>query len=109
MKARDVQEPPLSINPWLCSAFPQNFLAFIVRLADGFDVDITALIHDCSAESETGFAATCVEFPEANGQGETIEECIEDLRGAIGDVLAYRREEAKKLLLAGERFEVLHA
>ena len=71
-------------------------------------MDITALIHDCSAESETGFAATCVEFPEANGQGETVEACLEDLRGAIRDVLAYRREEATKMLNAGERFEVVH-
>ncbi len=72
-------------------------------------MEITALIHDCSAESETGFAATCVEFPEANGQGETVEACLENLRGSIRDVLAYRKEQAAKALLAGERLEVVFA
>ena len=33
-------------------------------------------IHDCSADGETGYAATCAEFPEANGQGETREDCL---------------------------------
>jgi predicted RNase H-like HicB family nuclease len=70
---------------------------------------ITALIHDCSVEAETGFAATCVEFPEANGQGETVQDCLEDLRGAIRDVLAYRQEQAAKSLLAGDRLEVVSA
>ncbi len=72
-------------------------------------MEITALIHDCSAEAETGFAATCVEFPEANGQGETVEVCLENLRGAIRDVLAYRKEQATKALVAGERLEVVTA
>jgi predicted RNase H-like HicB family nuclease len=72
-------------------------------------MEITAVIHDCSAESEPGFAATCVEFPEANGQGETVESCMENLRGAIHDVLAYRKEQAIKALLAGERLEVVFA
>ncbi len=44
---------------------------------------ITALIHDCATEGESGFAATCAEFPEANGQGETVEECLADLRSAL--------------------------
>lgn len=72
-------------------------------------MEVTALIHDCAAEGETGFAATCVEFPEANGQGETVEACIENLRGAIRDVLAYRKEQAVKMLLAGERLEIVSA
>ena len=72
-------------------------------------MEVTALIHDCSVESETGFAATCVEFPEANGQGETVEACLENLRGAIRDVLAYRKQQAEKSLLAGERLEVVRA
>ena len=72
-------------------------------------MQVTALIHDCSAEDETGFAATCVEFPEANGQGETVEACLENLRGAVRDVLAYRKEEATRALLAGERLEVVTA
>jgi len=72
-------------------------------------MEVTALIHDCSAEAATGFAATCVEFPEANGQGETVEACLENLRGAVRDVLAYRKEQAAKALVAGERLEVVSA
>ena len=72
-------------------------------------MEVTALIHDCAAEAESGFAATCVEFPEANGQGETVEACLENLRGAIRDVLAYRKEQAVKALGAGERLEVVSA
>ena len=72
-------------------------------------MEVTALIHDCAAEAESGFAATCVEFPEANGQGETVEACLENLRGAIRDVLAYRKEQAAKALGAGERLEVVTA
>jgi len=70
---------------------------------------ITALLHDCSLEGETGFAASCVEFPEANGQGENVEACIEDLRAAVNEVLAYRRNEAEHSLAAGERLEALEA
>lgn len=66
-------------------------------------MEITALIHDCSAEAEAGFAATWVKFPEVNGQGETVAACLENLRGAIRDVLAYRKAQAAKGLLAGER------
>jgi predicted RNase H-like HicB family nuclease len=78
-------------------------------MLDNYPMEITALIHDCAAESEPGFAATCVEFPEANGQGETVEACLENLRGAIRDMLAYRKEQAVKSLLAGERLEVVSA
>lgn len=72
-------------------------------------MEITALVHDCSEEGETGFAATCVEFPEANGQGETAEECIASLRAAVRDVLHYRREKAEKSLTRAERLEQLTA
>jgi predicted RNase H-like HicB family nuclease len=57
---------------------------------------ITALLHDCSADGESGYAATCIEFPEANGQGETVEECLDDLRAAVHEVLEYRRQQAAK-------------
>ncbi|MFP4166884.1 MAG: type II toxin-antitoxin system HicB family antitoxin [Opitutales bacterium] len=70
---------------------------------------ITALLHDCSLDGETGYAASCVEFPEANGQGESVEACIEDLRSAVNDVLAYRRDEAARSLTEGERLEALEA
>ena len=53
-------------------------------------MEITALLHDCSLDGETGYAATCVEFPEANGQGETVGECMDNLRSAVSDVLSYR-------------------
>ena len=60
------------------------------------DVEITALIHDCSVEGETGFAASCVEFPEANAQGETLEECTINLKSAVNEILQYRRDQARK-------------
>jgi len=55
---------------------------------------ITALIHNCQADGESGFAARCVEFPEANGQGESIAEAMADLRSAVHAVIDYRRSEA---------------
>jgi len=73
--------------------------------AEMFGMEITALLHDCSIEGETGFSATCVEFPEANAQGETVEECISNLRSAVDEVLLYRREQAAKSLEQGERLE----
>jgi predicted RNase H-like HicB family nuclease len=72
-------------------------------------MDITAVIHDCSMEGEAGYAATCVEFPEANGQGESAQECLADLRAAVRAVLEYRREEATGSLAQGERLEVVTA
>jgi len=70
---------------------------------------ITALLHDCSLDGETGFAASCVEFPEANGQGESVADCLDDLRAAVREVLAYRRESAAGSLTAGDRLEVVSA
>ena len=70
---------------------------------------ITALLHDCSADGETGYAATCIEFPEAIGQGETVEECLDDLRAAVQEVLEYRRQSAAESLGKGERLEMLTA
>lgn len=70
---------------------------------------ITALLHDCSLEGESGYAATCVEVPEANGQGETVEECLDDLRAAVQLVLEYRRQTAAESLGQGERLEVVMA
>lgn len=69
----------------------------------------TALLHDCSLDGETGYAATCVEFPEANGQGKTAEECLENLRAAVCEVLEYRREKAAGSLTPGERLEEVTA
>jgi predicted RNase H-like HicB family nuclease len=39
------------------------------------------------------FIAYCAEVPGANGQGETREKCIANLREAISLMLDYRREE----------------
>ena len=64
------------------------------------------MLHDCSADGESGYAATCVEFPEANGQGETEEECLDDLRAAVQDVLEYRRQTAVESPGRGERLEI---
>ena len=72
-------------------------------------MNITAVLHDCSVEGEQGFAATCAEFPEANGQGETVEKAIEDLRGAVRDVLDYRRDEARRALSGNDRIEIVAA
>jgi predicted RNase H-like HicB family nuclease len=74
-----------------------------------FFVNFTVVLHDCSLDGETGFAATCVEFPEANGQGETREECIENLKDAVRDVLQFRREEAERSLAKGDLLQVVAA
>lgn len=42
--------------------------------------EVTAIIEKAQ---EGGFWAMCPEFPEANGQGETIEETTENLKQAI--------------------------
>jgi len=70
-------------------------------------MNITALLHDCSLDGETGYAATCIEIPEANGQGESVAACIDDLRAAVRDVLAFRREIARDSLTEGERLEIV--
>ncbi len=74
-----------------------------------YQVNLTIKLHDCSVDGETGFAAICAEFPEANGQGETREQCLTDLRASIEDILAYRRDEAKKSVLRGEKLETMPA
>jgi len=53
-------------------------------------VNLTIKLHDCSVDGESGFAAVCAEFPEANGQGETREQCLADLRACIDDLLAFK-------------------
>ena len=42
---------------------------------------------------EGGYWATCLEVPGANGQGETVEETIENLKEAIKLILEDRKEE----------------
>lgn len=52
--------------------------------------EFTAIIE---AASEGGFFAYCPEIPGANGQGETIEECRQNLAEAIALILEDRRED----------------
>jgi predicted RNase H-like HicB family nuclease len=42
----------------------------------------TAMIHR-GLPGEGGYWATCLDVPGANGQGETREQCLEDLRSAV--------------------------
>jgi predicted RNase H-like HicB family nuclease len=53
----------------------------------------TAILHNGQPE-EGGFWATCLEVPGANGQGETSEECLQDLALAVKLILEVNREEA---------------
>ena len=58
---------------------------------------ITAQVH----REGKWFVAFCPEFPEANGQGETVEECTQSLQAAIDLLLEDRREDAQKSLPKG--------
>jgi predicted RNase H-like HicB family nuclease len=44
------------------------------------------------------YVAYCAEVPGANGQGQTREECLASLRGAITLILEHRREESLRAL-----------
>jgi predicted RNase H-like HicB family nuclease len=50
---------------------------------------LTAIVHRGEPE-EGGFWATCLEVPGANGQGQTKEECLDNLKEAIQLLLAAR-------------------
>ncbi|MBK7328576.1 MAG: type II toxin-antitoxin system HicB family antitoxin [Dehalococcoidia bacterium] len=52
--------------------------------------EFTAIVEPAE---EGGFWAFCLEVPGANGQGDTIEETVENLREGIEFMLAYLREE----------------
>ena len=54
----------------------------------------TAILHDAE---EGGYWATCAEVPEANGQGETVEEALEDLKAAVELVLEDKRARGQRL------------
>ena len=53
--------------------------------------EFTAIIETAS---EGGYFAYCPEISGANGQGETVEECRNDLIEAIALILEDRREDA---------------
>ena len=52
--------------------------------------EFTAVIERAS---EGGYWAFCLEIPGANGQGETVDECRQNLREAIALILQDRRED----------------
>jgi predicted RNase H-like HicB family nuclease len=68
----------------------------------------TAIVHRGEPD-EGGFWATCLEVPGANGQGETREECLENLKAAIPLLLETEREEAFRLDPQAETEEVVLA
>ena len=51
--------------------------------------------------------AYCADVPGANGQGETREACLEDLRQAITLILEHRREESLRSLPPEARQELV--
>jgi predicted RNase H-like HicB family nuclease len=69
---------------------------------------LTAILHRGEPD-EGGFWATCLEVPGANGQGETKEECLADLKKAVQLLLETEREEAFRLDPRAETAELLLA
>ena len=55
----------------------------------------TAIVHPGEPD-DGGFWATCLEVPGANGQGETKEDCLADLKAAVKLLLETERELAFK-------------
>ena len=58
---------------------------------------VTAQVH----REGKWFVAFCPEFPEANGQGRTVDACVQSLRDAIDLLLEDRREDARRSLPQG--------
>ena len=69
---------------------------------------LTAILHRGEPE-EGGFWATCLEVPGANGQGETKEECLADLKEAVQLLLETEREEVFRLDPRAETAELVMA
>lgn len=65
----------------------------------------TAIVHPGEPD-EGGFWATCLEVPGANGQGETKEECLTDLKAAVKLLLETERETAFKEDPAAEEVSI---
>ena len=53
------------------------------------------------------YIAYCAEVPGANGQGESREECLANLREAIALILEHRREESLRSVSPGARQELV--
>ena len=69
---------------------------------------LTAIVHHGEPD-EGGFWATCLEVPGANGQGETREECLADLKNAIQLLLETERAEVLRLDPQAETTELVLA
>jgi predicted RNase H-like HicB family nuclease len=69
---------------------------------------LTAIVHR-GESAEGGFWATCLEVPGANGQGETKEECLQNLKEAILLLLETEREEVFRLDPQAETTELVLA
>jgi len=69
---------------------------------------LTAIVHH-GEPGEGGFWATCLEVPGANGQGETREECLANLKAAIQLLVAAEREEVFRLDPQAEATELVLA
>ena len=69
---------------------------------------LTAILHR-GEPNEGGFWATCLEVPGANGQGETKEDCLADLKNAVQLLLEAEREEAFRLDPRAETAELVLA
>ena len=69
---------------------------------------LTAIIHHGEPD-EGGFWATCLEVPGANGQGETKEECLGNLKQAIELLLDTEREEVFRLDPQAQTMELVLA
>jgi predicted RNase H-like HicB family nuclease len=63
------------------------------------NLKLTAELHQ-EGEWYVGF---CPEVPEANGQGRTPEECVQNLKDAVLLLMEDRREDARRKLTADVR------
>ncbi len=57
--------------------------------------NLTAILHRGEPD-EGGFWATCLEVRGANGQGETQEECLQNLAEGVKLILILNEEEAMR-------------
>ncbi|MEO1133894.1 MAG: type II toxin-antitoxin system HicB family antitoxin [Cyanobacteria bacterium J06639_1] len=60
--------------------------------------EFTAIIEEAT---EGGYFGYCLEVSGANGQGETVEECVESVAAAIELILEDRRQDALRGLPEG--------
>jgi predicted RNase H-like HicB family nuclease len=108
---------PLSITPGKAidaapSTSPPRFCGDITFFSPAGRIIIasmkqfTAIIHH-GEPAEGGFWATCLEIPGANCQGETKEQCLENLKQAIRLLLDTQREEIFRLDPHAETTDVI--